>query len=294
MLLRLLCAFFVPAAALLAQSSVWKVTRGHQTLYLGGTIHMLRLSDFPLPAEFHTAFEQSAKIVFETDISKMHSPEVQAAVATRGFLTDGSTLESKLTPAAWKAAAAHCTKAQLPLEQLQRMKPWLFSLTISIVELQKMGVASEGVDMYFYKQAVEAGKPLGQLETLEQQIEFIANLGAGHESELVLKSIEDLASLPRTMNGVLAAWRRGDVEKIDELMLRDWTTKYPAILKGLLTDRNAAWLPKLDAFLKTPEIEFVLVGAGHLPGPEGVLALLKARGCKIEQIKAPAAKKSKS
>lgn len=292
MFLRLLCCLILSAATLSAQSSVWKVTRGGKTLYLGGTIHVLRASDFPLPEEFDNAFNQSAKIVFETDVSQMNSPELQASLMAKGFFTNGDTLKSVVSEKAWKLAADHCRRMQLPLEQLQRMKPWLFVLTITLLELQKAGVSLEGVDLHVYKKALEAGKNTGQLETIDEQVKFITTLGAGHESDLVLKSIEDIETLPQTITSVLAAWRRGDINKIDELMLREWTTKYPAILKSLLSDRNVAWIPKLDAMLNTPEIEFVLVGAGHLPGPQGVLALLKARGCKIEQIVASPSTKS--
>ena len=291
MLLRLLCVLLVAAAPLCAQSSVWKVTRGGKSFFLGGTIHLLRPSDFPLPPEFDAAFRQSARLVFETDIGQLNAPNVQAVLAGRGFFTDGATLQSVLSPTAWQRVAAHSRTSPVPLAQLQRMKPWLFAITVTLLELQKAGVASEGVDRHFHDQAVAAGKPTGQLESLEEQIEFITTLGAGHENELVLKSLDDLATLPATIDRAIAAWRRGDLEEIDALMLREWTTKYPAILKGLLTDRNTAWMPKLEALLATPETEFVLVGAGHLPGSQGLLALLRARGCQIEQLRAaPAAK----
>lgn len=285
MLLRLFCALLASTAGLVAESSVWKVTRGGQTFYLGGTIHMLRPADFPLPPEFDQAFAASGRIIFETDIARVQSAEMQAFVAAQGMFMDGTTLDQVLTPAAWKAARDYCAKAGLPVEQMRQMKPWLFTLMMAAVELQKLGVSSEGVDLTYFKQAGESGKSTGELEPFERHLQHIVNLGAGQESAMIAKSLEDLSELPTILNDLIAAWRAGDLARIDRLMLRDIRRKYPAVFKRLLTDRNAAWLPKLEAMLRTPEVEFVLVGAAHLAGTEGLLTLLKARGCTIEQLK---------
>lgn len=288
--LRLLAFLVLSAVSLPAQSSVWKITRGSQTLYLGGTIHLLRPTDFPLPPEFNAAYAASDKLYFETDASRLQSPELQMSLMSRGMFNDGKTLQDVISPEAWAAAKAHAKKTGLPLEAVSRMRPWLFVITLTVVELEKLGITSEGVDMHFYKKSLETKKTVGFFEAIEEQIEFIVGMGAGHESEMVFRTIEDVGELSTMMQDVTAAWRAGDVPEIDRLFLADWRKKYPAIYKSLLVDRNNDWLPKIDDLLKTPEIEFVLVGVGHLPGPDGLIAQLKARGCKLEQIKsAPAA-----
>jgi uncharacterized protein len=284
-------ALLVFSSALFAQSSVWKVTRGSSAFYLGGTCHVLRPGDFPLPAEFDVAYAASAKLIFETDISRLQAPEMQEVIASRGMFTDGTTLQKVLTPAAWKAAQAWSAKAGLPIEQVSRMRPWMFTVVMAAIELQKLGISAEGVDMHYFKQASGAGKKTGELESFENHLGFLTQLGAGHESEMIAQSIEEMDETPEKLNGLLAAWKTGDVAKLDELMLRELRAKYPSIFKALLTDRNRAWLPKLEELLKTPEIEFVLVGFGHIPGREGLLAQLRARGCTIEQIKVAATAK---
>lgn len=102
---------------------------------------------------------------------------------------------------------------------------------------------------------------------------------------MIEKSIADLKDLPRMLAEAIAAWRAGDLRRIDELLLRDSRRKYPEIHRALLTDRNVAWAPRIEALLATPEIEFVLVGAAHLPGTDGLMALLQARGCTVEQVR---------
>lgn len=291
MIRRLLAALIVVllnGTALLAQSSVWKVTRGAHTLYLGGTLHLLRPSDFPLPAEFDAAFAASATLVFEADITRLQSPEMQQIVAVHGVFADGRTLEKALTPKAWKAVQDYCAKSGMPIAQVSQYKPWLFTIIVTAIELQKAGISTEGVDLHYFNRARAAGKPTSALETFEQQVDFLVNMGAGHESEMIINSLEELAETPRILGEVLEAWRAGDMARLDKLLLRDARTKYPTIFKDLIVDRNNAWLPKLDALLKSPEVEFVLVGAGHLAGAEGLLTRLRRRGYAIEQIKAPA------
>jgi uncharacterized protein YbaP (TraB family) len=286
--LRFLFLFAASAAALFAQSSVWKITRAGNTIYLGGTVHLLRSEDFPLPPEFEAAFSASRKLYFETDVSQLQSGAVQEAVLQHGVFTDGRSLDRILSPAAWKTVQHYCTKAGLPVDYVKQMKPWLFAITMALVELQKLGVSQEGVDLHYHRRASEAGKATGELEPFDRHLQFLVNFGAGHESEMIEKSMEDVAELPRVFEQTIAAWRVGDLAQIDRLLLRDIRQKFPAIHKALLTDRNAAWAPKIDALLRTPEVELVLVGAGHLPGRDGLLALLKARGCAVEQFTTPA------
>ncbi|HUR57325.1 MAG TPA: TraB/GumN family protein [Opitutaceae bacterium] len=274
------------ASPLVAQSSVWKVTRGPNTIYVGGTIHLLRPSDFPLPREFETAFAASGKLFFETDIARMQSPEMMQVIATKGIFTDGTTLEKVLTPAAWRATQAWCERSGLPIEQVSRMRPWFLTLTMALLELQKLGISGEGVDVHFFQRAAAAGKKTGELEPFERHLRFLTELGAGHESEMVAQSVEELDEIPEKLSGMLAAWKNGDLAQLDTLMLQDMRAKHPSIFKELLVDRNKAWVPKLDEMLKTPEVEFVLVGAGHLAGAEGLIAQLRARGCTIEQVRA--------
>jgi len=273
------------ALALPAQTSVWKVTRGGNTVYLGGTCHVLRAADYPLPTEFDRAFAQARALYFETDIARLLSPEMQQVVATRGVYQDGTTLDKVLTPEAWQAVQHYAATSGLPLAQFSRFKPWLFVTAVAALELQKLGVTDEGVDIHFYKAAAGAGKTVHGLEAFERQLDFLTSMGAGHESELVVSSLDELKDLPKEMPELIAAWRTGNTSQIDRTMLAEVRQRFPAIYAQLIVQRNRDWLPVIDGLLKTPEIEFVLVGAAHLAGPDGLLEALKKKGCKVEQWK---------
>lgn len=286
--LSVLAVSLAAATSLLAQSSVWKVTKDGHSLYLGGTCHMLRPADLPIPAEFDTAFAAASTIVFETDMARLQSPEAQQLLLTKAAFTDGTTLEKALTPEAWKAVQDYCGKVGLPADKIQSLKPWMIMVTIVAVEIQRLGFTPNGVDRQFHQKAQAAGKKLEGLETLEEQVSFITTMGAGQESDLIIATLRDLARIPGMLDDLLAAWRAGDLVKLDAVMSAEMRKTYPKIFEELFTKRNRAWLPKIEALLASEPTEFVLVGVGHLAGDDGIIHTLKQHGCTVEQVsKAP-------
>jgi len=272
------------AAPLAAQTSVWKVTRGQHTLYLGGTCHVLRPADFPLPAEYDAAFAAATELVFETDLARMREPAAQQTLLQQGLYRDGTTLDKVLSPEAWAAVERHGAAVGMPAAALRQFKPWMLTIMITVIELQKLGVTDEGVDFHFHRRAGEAGKKVSGLETFDEHLGFITSLGRGQESEMVLNTINEISEIPGMFGQLVAAWRRGDLAALEELMLREMRAKYPRVYGELIVRRNQAWLPRIEAMLATEPVELVLVGAGHLPGDDGLLAALQARGCAVEQI----------
>ena len=269
----------------LAESSVWKVSRDGNSFYLGGTVHVLRPTDFPLPTEFDHAFAESAAVYFETDLSRLQSTEAQSILMSRGIYSDGkTTLQSVLSEDAWNAAEAYCQKSGIPINQLQTMKPWLFTIMVTALELQKQGVSAEGVDVHFHKKAVEEKKQLGSLESFDDHINYLVNMGAGNESAMVKNSMDDLSELPTVITGIIDAWKSGDLGQIDEYLLKEMRKDHPELFQELLVERNEAWMPKLLELGKTSEVELVLVGVAHIAGNEGLIARLKSEGFDVEQV----------
>ena len=283
-----LAVLFLSLGSLHAQSSVWMVTRGEHVLYLGGTCHTLRPSDLPLPAEFTVAFEASDTLVFETDIARMQSAEAQGKMMAQALYTDGTKLSSVLSAEAWEAVSSHAATLGLPAAALETFEPSVITLTLLLLESQRLGFTPDGVDVQLDRRARAAGKTVTGLETLEEQISFITAMGKGRESELVLSTLRDIRRLPEMLDEMVAAWRAGDLQKIDTLMSAEMRREFPEMHEELLVNRNRAWLPEIEAFLGTPSIEFVLVGAAHLAGKDGLIAALEDSGCRIAQITAAA------
>ena len=278
-----LCA---SAASVQAQSSVWKITSGGNTVYLAGTSHVLRQTDYPLPAEFDVAFAASREVYFETDVGAMMDPAFQMTILSRGMFTDGRTLDAVLSPEVWSAVRDYCMKMGLPLAAFRGMRPWMFTVTLASFELQKLGVTQEGVDIHYFQRARAQGKGTHGLESLDEHLDYLAGMGAGHENEMVLSSIEELEDLPELFETMLSAWKSGNLEAIDQTMLTDMREEFPSVYEALIVDRNRKWLPAIGEMLKSEPTELVLVGAAHLAGTDGLLAALDRQGFGIEQIAA--------
>ena len=265
------------------QSSVWKISKGEHSIYLGGTVHLLRKEDYPLPAPFDIAYEASDVLVFETDTKKMNDPSIAEQFVKKGMLPEGQTLQTVLNEKAFNLLETEAAKYQLPLSMMQNMKPGIVVTTISAMAMQKMGMNEEGVDMYFTNRAVNDKKELEQLETIEDQINRITQMGVGNESEYVIYSLADLNDMQGSMTKLIDNWKTGQTKQMDEEII-NMKRDYPAMYKSLLIERNNNWMPQITHYLDKGRKAFVLVGSLHLHGSDGLLSLLKSKGYTITQL----------
>lgn len=268
-----------------AQSSVWRVSNGDQVLYLGGTCHILRKSDFPLPLEFEQTYVLADSLTFEVDPKKLQDPSFAMRMMSAGVYQDGRTLKSVLSEEAYEALAAQCRESNIPIEVIHKTKPGLAVMMLALQELAKAGVTEQGVDVHFANRAHAEGKAVTSLETAEFQLDLITNLGEGIESEMVLYGLQDLDQVSELIDEMILAWRSGDLDKLDRLFVEDMKA-FPEIYELILKNRNVRWIPQIEAMLATQPTEFVLVGVGHMPGENGLIALLKAKGFSVEQVAA--------
>ncbi|NRA26572.1 MAG: TraB/GumN family protein [Opitutales bacterium] len=280
-LLTLLSILFVHTA--LARAPVWEVSKEGNTLYIGGTIHVLRTTDYPLPAAFEEAYEKADVLAFEADARKMSDPGVSALIMKRGAYPQGETLLDHLRPETVEKLKEYSAGLGMPYTFLVPMRPGLVLSMLSMLEIQKLGFSYKGVDETYLTQADADGKELLFLESLEEQIDFIAQLGLGNEDKLIAYTIESSQDISGMLEDMVSSWRDGDVSKLDKLLVQEMDA-FRKIREDLLIGRNKAWIPSIRAWMETSEIEFVLVGAGHLVGEESVLELLEAEGFIVRQM----------
>lgn len=266
-------------------ASVFKVSKGEDYLYVGGTLHLLSESDYPLPTQYSRAYEQSDLVVFETDLAALDSPEFLQHMLSSLTYQKGERLTDVLSETTIASLTTHLEKRGLTLQQFNHFKPAMMSMTLSMVELQGMGLTSEGVDKHFHHTASLEGKPIAWLETPEQQIAFIAQMGQGDADAFMQYTLKDLGQLSELLPELKSAWRSGDLDKMYNKSLADFSQQYPDVFDTLITQRNNAWMPDLNRYLASPEVEFVLVGALHLPGNVGVLNQLREQGYEVERVK---------
>ncbi len=266
-----------------ATTSVWQVSCGTSTFYLGGTCHLLRPQDFPLPMEFERAYEQAAVVAFETDLSAWQEPAAKMRLMSKMILK-GKTLKDVLTPRVYQELSNFCTKRGIAVETVSMYKPAFAMILLAFFELQKVGVAEEGVDRYYHRKCLEDGKTVKALESLEQHIQYLSVLDLGQEDAIVEYSLHDMQRMGSMFLELVNIWKAGNEVLLQEKYVDALRQQFPALYRVLLVERNRQWMPQLEAYLQNEEKELVLVGAAHLVGPDGLLAMLEKRGYRVVQM----------
>lgn len=267
---------------IMADTSVWKISKGNRHLYMGGTVHVLSKADYPLPPSFEKAYHLSHKIVLETDMQKLQSPAFQQLMLAQLTYADGRVLADVLSAETYRKLEDYCAERGIPMESIVHFKPGMVSMVLLLIELKRLGLAGEGVDEFYHAKAIGDQKKLGKLETAEAQLQFMATMGQGQEDEMIEYALSDIANISKLMKRLKLAWRSGNMQSLQEIAIQPYTEQFPETFDALLNQRNNAWMPKIESMLNTAEVEFVLVGILHFAGEQGLLAQLRTLGYKIE------------
>jgi uncharacterized protein YbaP (TraB family) len=265
-----------------AQTSVWQINKDDKTIYLGGSVHVLRASDFPLPQEFDAALSAASVLVIEADVK---SPVLSKKILSESVLPGKLTLKTILTKEQYKAIDKIANTLLVPMEMIETMKLGAALMTLnSIMILQKIGESAQGVDIYYYDKAIAQNKKIDFLESIDFQINLICNTTSNID-EFIKYSIENMNSLKtrKTLNKLISDWRTGNNTN-GETEINEMKEKYPSVYKAMISDRNYTWLQKIEKYFEDDSTEFVIVGAAHLWGSDGLLNLLQEKGYEIKQL----------
>jgi uncharacterized protein YbaP (TraB family) len=271
-----------------AKAPVWKVSRGDDYLYLGGTIHVLSKKDYPLPKAFDVAFNSADELIFEIDERSLNSPSAQALFSPLLTYDDARTLESELSPSVYLLLRQFLEQRHLGIDAFNNFTPAGISLTLTMMELHRLGIIdpsgeSPGVDSYYSKRGLAVGKQIAALETLQDQISFLMSLNNEDSDQIIRSNLRDLENLQSMWKDLLEAWRSGDLQQLEEIGIKP-LLEFPRVLQVLLIQRNNNWLKKIKPMLASKEIEFVLVGALHMGGEFGLIRQLTDAGYTVEQL----------
>jgi uncharacterized protein YbaP (TraB family) len=260
-----------------AASCVWKVTSPQGgTLFLGGSVHALRSSDYPLPAPYLRAFDASSRLVFETDPNRM-------AAATKGLIKagqyrKGDSLKNHVDPRTYAYVRRFFALRNVPEEKFNTYRPWLIDVMLEAPPNENYEL---GVERFLRRKALAARKPITGLESVEEHIAPFVGL-SDREGEALLLIYFINMGRAGTSGNLIDSWRRGDADALARVM-RVAYQDFPAFADRLLNQRNRRWIPKIEGYLKSGQTHFVVAGAGHMGGSEGIVPLLRARGYTVEQ-----------
>ncbi|MEW5832682.1 MAG: TraB/GumN family protein [Campylobacterota bacterium] len=275
---------FLFSLSLYGASSVWKATKGGQTLYVGGTIHILRSGDFPLPPEFDRAFARSDAVVFETDLQSTLSAPFATEMARHMLLPDRENLAGVLKPSTYAAMQEYLSSQGEDIRRYERLRPWAAATMMAQKRLAQEGIDESGVDAYYARRALAERKETRFLETPAEQLALIVRMGEGEEDELILQTIHEMRSLSESVEWLVCEWREGKTKRIEGELVDAMKAQSPNMYREILEKRNRAWLPRLTEWSKEGKTLFILVGTMHLLGDDGLLRGLEKEGYSITPL----------
>lgn len=285
--LATILAIVLASGAVAAQDAkknfLWRVEAGGAIAHLLGSLHVLTPEFYPLSAEINAAFSGSKTLVEEVDFDEMNDPAQMMSALAKAMLTDGRTLEQLVAPATYAEVASRAEKAGLPMVAMQRMKPWLVAIMLMEPTLHAAGFKAElGVDKHFFDRAKAAGLKRQSLETLAYQIDRFDQLSPKLQEEMLVSGMKDLDAQVGNVKEMARQWAAGDIKALEKSLFVSFDESRE-LYDRLLVERNRNWVPHVDACLQQNARCFIVVGAAHLVGPDGLPTLLAKKGYKVTQ-----------
>jgi uncharacterized protein YbaP (TraB family) len=271
------------AAAQADAPALWKVDRPKGRVFLFGSFHLLPAGvQWRTPA-VESALNEAAVVVFETDFAGAQDPRVsQALIAKYGLLPPGQTLRSVLSASTHAELERTATVLGVPPPSLAPLRPWLAALTLGVQFAISQGFdPNKGVEQQVITWAKASGKGLTSLETNESQLRVFADLTREQEIALLTVTLRQVREMPKMLGDMLAAYRKGDLAAL-ERALNIGLDDFPVLRKSILKDRHEKWLPQIEKMIADGRTHMIVVGAAHLVGPDSVIAMLRAKGVKVE------------
>jgi uncharacterized protein YbaP (TraB family) len=285
--LGMLPGVFAAAADAPHPVTLWQVEGASNSVYLLGSIHLLRPQDYPLPTALDAAYEDAEVLIMEIDMDDMDPFAAQVAFTTYGVLKDEQTLQDLMGDDLYAQALAAAEIIDIPLDLLRKTEPWYAAMTVEIMMLSRIGFdPTLGIEMHMMSKAQEDGKPIEGFETVEEQVRFLDGMSLPAQREMLLSTLTESAKLGEMMDEMIDAWRHGDIAVLESDML-DEIASHEELNKALVTDRNARWVSRIDSLLDDSDDYLIIVGALHLIGKDGVPTQLRQLGYDVRQLSEP-------
>jgi uncharacterized protein len=268
-----------------ADPAAWRIAgKGRGEVALLGSMHMLRASDYPLPASVDELFGRADVVVLELDLDDMDPAEEQTTILGAATLKPGTVLQDVVDEEVYGLAERRSGELGLDLTLLEHFEPWFVAVTILDLGMRKIGFDGEhGLEQYFVRKSRDAGKQIVGLETLGYQIGIFDALPPASQQAMLAQTLQELDEAKTTMNRMADAWRDGELEQLTDELLADFDD-FPGLYETLVTDRNAHWVGTLENMLGDGRRYLVVVGALHLVGHNNVIEMLEARGHRVERV----------
>jgi len=279
--LSVMCGFLVALTPTQGEPAMWVVRDSDSTIYLIGTLHLLKHDAEWKSEKVRKAVGESTELWLE--IAEFDNQAgLQPLIAAHG-MDPGKPLSKKLNQAQRKKLAKISETYGVPVATLEPMQPWMAAVVLAVIPLVKAGYDPKaGIDRVLRAQAVAEGDQIRGFETAEAQVRMFADLPEAVQVAFLVEVLDDVEEGLGLLDKLARAWMDGDTRTIARLGLDELKREAPAVYKKLLVDRNVAWSEQIVEILKGSGVVQIAVGAAHLAGPDSVQVQLEKKGIKVE------------
>ena len=260
-----------------AEPALWKVQGGQATIYLFGTVHVLKPEVVWRSPKIDAAIKASDSLWLE--VPDADDRAVMQPLVVKYGLDPAHPLSTKVDAATKAHLDAFMTGLGASAAQMEPLRPWMAGVLVSTLPLIKAGYdPASGVERVIKGEMQGAHKPVTGFETAEEQIRYLADVSPASELEFFQSSLADGEKAVGIVNELVTAWTAGDAAKLESLMNDELKGKYPGIYQRLIVERNVRFASRIAELAKGKGVVFVAVGAGHLVGADSVQADLAKLG----------------
>lgn len=266
---------------------LWKVQQDAGTVYLLGSIHVLKPGDYPLDDSLEAAYADAEQLVFEVPPADMANPGTAAKMQALARFDDGRTLSQVISKETGEKLRAFLG-SDAAVQAAEPYEPWYMTVNLAVMGIMQAGYNPQlGMDLHFMQRSAKDGKPTAGLETVEAQLATFDRTPMDEQDEMLGETLKSIGELRSEFDKLHGTWRRGDeTALVNELVIK-MKTETPEAYRLLNVERNQAWLPQIERMLSDQDDHLVVVGALHLIGEDGLVEQLRKRGLTVERI-APA------
>lgn len=283
-----LCASLTYAAADATADNkgfLWQISDSNSTLYLLGSVHFANADYYPMNQAIEGAFADADTLAVEVDMTSLDPIKTQQLLQQMGHYTNGRTLQDELSPDTYRMLEQYLANQHIPIHLVNTQKPGMLIMTLTSMELMKLGMLPQfGIDLHFLNRA-NGSKRIVELETLEQQMDLLFNME--QPDQALRQTLEEFPRFQQLADKLSSAWQSGDTRIMQQLLIDEPLQKYPEskpFFDKMFTDRNLTMTDKIKGYLDDNNTYFVVVGAGHLIGEEGIINLMKEAGFSVKRL----------
>ncbi|MCK4696657.1 MAG: TraB/GumN family protein, partial [Candidatus Cloacimonetes bacterium] len=272
---------------------LWEVENGNNKVYLLGSLHIMPKEVYPLDDRIEEAFEEADILVVEVDATTLDQEKVQAFIIENACYAEANNLQKELPEDLYKSVEEKFAELGVTMDKINIYKPWFVSLTLGLSGLSKLDIKPGlGIDLHFLNKAHEKEMEIVELETATSQLEMLASFPEDIQNDYLQYTLDDYENSNELFMNMLEAWKSGDTDemntitKVKMLELEDELPGITGYYNRMFTERDEKILVKIEKLLNNEEkkVYFIIIGAFHLVGEDGLIKLLNAKGYNTKQL----------